>query len=204
MRYRFLLFFFLVPWTVHSESLAEKVQSAYRKTETFRANFIQKTHIAALDRDVEEKGELVFSRPGKFSIHYQGDRERHYISDGKTLWIYRPQDKEVEIYEKLNDMVSREALAFLGGLGEMNKEFVVSLPGAELLRLVPRSASSPFKEIQMTVDPVTSLAASVRLFPKSGNQSHYRFTDVRTNEKVSDKTFQFHERGVRETRPLQL
>jgi outer membrane lipoprotein carrier protein len=197
------LSFGMSPWA-RAASLIDQVQDVYRLTETFRANFVQKTHIAALDRDVEERGELSFSKPGKFSIRYQGDRERNYISDGKTLWIYRPRDKEVEVYEKVNDMVSREALAFLGGLGEMTKEFKSSKVSEDQIKLVPKRTGSPFSEITLTIDPATHLVAAVRLLPKSGNQSQYVFSNVRTNEKFPEKTFQFHESGVKETRPMEL
>lgn len=195
--------FSLLP-LAQASSLVDKVQETYRSTDNFHADFIQKTHIAALDRHIEEKGELIFERPGKFSIHYQGARERSYLSDGQTLWIYRPHEREVEVYENLNDMVSREALAFLGGLGEMTKEFKATQDTEYQLKLEPKRRGSPLKEIYLTIDPQTNLVKAVLLLPKSGNQSHYRLTNVRTNEKIPESTFQFHESGIKETRPMQL
>jgi len=188
--------------SLHASGLADRVQRAYQKTETFSADFVQKTKIEVLDRDIEEPGHLVFSKPGKFLIHYTGKKERNYISDGLTLWIYHPREKEVEVIEHVQDTVSREALVFLGGLGEMSQEFKVTESKADQLQLIPKSKSSPFSKLVLTIAPETSLVSAVSLFPKSGNRSDYAFTAVQTNGSVPESTFQFEKNGVKETRPL--
>ncbi len=168
-------------------TLADQVQQAYRKTKVLRAEFVQKTTVELLDRTVEEKGELVLARPNRFLIHYQGTKERKYLSDGKQLWIVRPREKEV--IENPDQAVSREALVFLSGLGEMEKEFRVSPGKAHSLILIPRSAQSPFKKIILGIDPETRLVREIELFPKSGNRSHYRFSKLRQEESVRDNLF---------------
>ncbi len=182
--------------------LADRVQAAYRKTDMFSADFVQKTRVELLDREIEESGQLLFSKPGKFLIHYQGKNERQYISDGLTLWIYHPRDKEVEVVEHVPDMISREALVFLGGLGDMTKEFKVEESKSDQLVLEPKSKTSPFSKLILTIAPDTSLVSAVTLFPKSGNRSDYAFTNVRTNGSVPESTFQFKKSGVKTTRPL--
>lgn len=190
--------------TVQAAGLVDKVQETYRKTDQFRADFMQKTRIEILDREVEEKGELVFAKPGRFLIHYKGARERKYISDGKTLWVYRPKEKEVEVYEDLKDILSREALVFLGGLGEMTKEFKVSEKGEGGLVLIPKRKGALFTKLILKIDPQTHLVQEATLFPRSGNESQYRFSSIRTNEPVEEKAFTFHESDTKEIRPMEL
>jgi outer membrane lipoprotein-sorting protein len=108
----------------------------------------------------------------------------------------------VEVIEDVQDVVSREALVFLGGLGEMTKEFKVAEGAANALTLVPKSKSSPFSKIVLTVDPADHLARGATLFPKSGNKSRYVFDFVRVNEPVADSKFRFSKSGVKEIRPL--
>jgi outer membrane lipoprotein carrier protein len=196
---------FMVLVTAHTAfagGLADRVQAAYRKTDSFRADFTQQTKIEVLDRDVEESGELLFAKPGKFSIQYKGKNEREYLSDANTLWIYHPKDKEVEVIENVRDMVSKEALVFLGGLGEMTQEFKVSEGKDGRLTLVPKSKSAPFSKLELTIDPQTSLVSEADLFPKSGNKSRYVFSGVRTNESVPPGRFIFKKSGVKEIYPL--
>lgn len=206
----FILTFCFFP-SSYAAGLIDKVQETYRKTEQFRADFVQTTKIEVLDRVVEEKGELIFAKPGRFLIHYKGPRERKYISDGKTLWIHRPREKEVEVYEDLKDIVAREALAFLGGLGEMTKEFQVlekeevgAYGHTPLLVLIPKRKSAPFTKLILKIDRASSLVQEATLFPKSGNESRYLFSEIRVNEPVPEKTFEFHESGTKEVRPTEL
>lgn len=183
-----LALLFLVPPTAGAGSLTERVQETYRKTETFQARFVQKTFVEILEREIEERGHLVFARPGRFAIHYEGPRERKYLSDGKTLWITHPRDKEVEVFEKAGDLVSKEALVFLGGLGEMTNEFRVTA-GKDQLVLVPRRKKSPFSKIILKIDPRTFLVEGATLFSKGGNTSRYQFSSVQVNVQFSDKDF---------------
>jgi len=190
--------------TVASD-LAEKVQETYKKTGQFRTSFVQKSRIALLDREVEEQGELIFSKTesqaGRFFIHYLGHREREYISNGQTLWIYRPHDKEVEVYKNLNDMISREALVFLGGLGEMKREFIVTQEGQGRLLLVPMKKAALFRKLLLQINPKTYLVQEAVLFPKSGNESHYQFIDIHVNEAIPESIFEFHEKQIKVITP---
>lgn len=194
------LLFVYSPITLAS-NLAEKVQETYKKTRQFRAGFVQKTKIDVLDREVEEQGELIFSKTeagtGRFFIHYLGRREREYISNGQTLWIYRPHDKEVEVYKKLNEIISREALVFLGGLGEMKKEFIVTEEGQGRLLLIPQKKEALFRRLVLQINPKTYLVQEAVLFPKSGNKSHYQFVDIHVNEPMPESTFEFHEKQIK-------
>lgn len=196
------VFFCAMSAFVSAAGLAEKVQETYRNTESFRADFSQKTHVELLDREVEEAGELNFAKPGRFSIHYQGKRERQYLSNGKTLWIYHPREKEVEVIDDVQDVVAKEALVFLGGLGEMTQEFRVAEGKDGGLVLTPKSKSSPFTRLQLKIDPATFLVSEVVLFPKSGNQSRYIFSSARVNEPVAEGAFVFKKSGVKEIHPL--
>lgn len=186
---KWLIFFLLLSSSVAwGGPLTQKVQQTYQATRSFEAQFTQKTHIPILDRDVFEKGRLIFDQPGKFLIHYQGPQERQYLCDGKNLAIYRPRDKESEHYQNIHDQISPEALIFLGGLGNMTREFRVSEKG-EILTLIPKNKSSLMKQIILTIDPQTSLVTQVILFPKSGNKSVYEFFNTKTNQSYNSRTF---------------
>lgn len=183
-----LFLFFPLVSPSYAAGLALKVQETYRQTETLQADFVQKTFIEVLEREVEERGRFVFSRPGRFMIRYEGTNPRRFISDGKTLWIERSDEKEVEVYENVEDLVSREALVFLGGLGEMTREFRVTESGKDEIVLVPRKKGSLFAKLILRIDD-DSLVREATLFPRSGNRSHYRFLSVERNRPVPAGTF---------------
>ncbi|MBI4373898.1 MAG: outer membrane lipoprotein carrier protein LolA, partial [Deltaproteobacteria bacterium] len=111
-------------------------------------------------------------------------------SDGKRLWIIHPGEKEV--IDDIRSQVSPEALAFLGGLGEMERDFqVTERPSGQggKLTLTPRREDSPFKKIVLTIDPKSNLAREAELFPKNGNKSLYRFERMTVKKDASSDLF---------------
>ena len=178
----FFIFFFSALSSLYASGLTEKVERVYREAKEFRADFVQKTKIEILDRQVEERGKLTFTKPGKFVIHYQGNRERKYVSDGKKLTIYYPQEKEVEAYHDLKGMISKEGLIFLDGLGEMTKIFQVTEKKPQSLVLIPRDPKTSFKRIVLEIDPQSYWVKEVILYPKSGNTTHYWFSKVEVSQ----------------------
>lgn len=177
---------FIAPSIVFGGELTARVQQAYRSTPALRADFVQKTYVQLLEKEVEERGSLVIATPNRFLIHYHGRQERKYISNGKKLWIVYPLEGEVETISNLSEVMSREALAFLNGLGEMEQEFrVTEGNNPPVLTLVPRSGASPFRKIVLGINK-SFLADEVTLFPKSGNRSRYRFSHLRKEPAVGD------------------
>ena len=182
----FITGLFLFLSTSHASDLVQKVQQNYQKVQQFRAQFVQKTRVELLDRDIEEKGDLILAKPGRFIIHYQGDRERKYISNGKKLWIVYPHEKEVQVFDNLEDVVAREALIFLDGLGNMTQSFEVKEQKNHQLLLTPRNVKTPFKKLVLTISPDSSWVQEVILYPKSGNQTHYWFSHRQTSDTLEN------------------
>ena len=183
------ILFCLVAFDLRGGDLARRVQEAYRQAAVLRADFVQKTWVDLLEREIEERGDLTLARPDRFRIRYLGPHQRKYLSNGRTLWMVRPGE-ETERIVNLEAAVSREALAFLSGLGEMGREFKVAEDRSRAaLTLVPRSPESPFKKILLAIDPGTGLAREATLYPRRGNRSHYFFSRVRTGGKVSADEF---------------
>lgn len=189
--YGFLVFLYGLQGLVYGLDLVGGVQKTYRQNVRFHALFVQRTHIELLNKDVEEKGEMTFVQPGRFVIHYGGSQERKYICDGTTLWIYRPRSQEVEVHPDMKNILSHEALAFLGGLGEMDHEFKVKVEAGNWISLVPRDRRSPFKQIRLKIDPKTFWTVEVILFPRQGNESRYSFSDIQTAPQGAGDDFKF-------------
>lgn len=182
--------------TAEAGDLITSVQQAYQKNVQFQADFVQKTHIELLNKDVTEKGKMVFAKPesgkpGKFDIHYEGAQERRYICNGETLWIYHPKLQEVEVYSDVKEVLTREALSFLGGLGDMTRQFQVKVEPNSWLLLVPKNKKSPFKNIRLRIDPSSFLATEVVLSPRQGNESRYLLSRIQTPAINSAGDFEF-------------
>ncbi|MDX1386113.1 MAG: outer membrane lipoprotein carrier protein LolA [bacterium] len=182
--------------------MAQKVQSSYEQTQDLKMTFVQETYVQLLEQTVTKKGVAFFKKPGKFAIRYGGSRGKFYLSDGKSLWIGKKGDAKIQT-QKINDQeIPAEALSFLGGLGNLSKDFEVeavdpkkwkqfkrSKGDAQWLELTPLKKQSHIEWLVMGFDPTTFLAKEVYLYTDSGNLSHYRFSEVQANVGLPDQDF---------------
>jgi len=183
-------------------ALADRVQRTYEQAGDLSIDFTQKTYVAVLEKEVSKKGKALFKKPGKLAIRYEGARGRNYQSDGKTLWIFESGDSQVEKIPLDEESLPAEALSFLGGLGNLKRDFAVEevdpkkwqtlkreRGDLQWLELTPLQKRSSLQWLVMGFDPATAYAREVFLFTDSGNLSHYVFDKVELNRGLGDELF---------------
>lgn len=185
-----------------SVALADRVQKTYEGASDLSIAFTQKTYVAVLEKEVSKKGQALFKKPGKLAIRYEGERGRNYLGDGKTLWVFESGDPQVEKIPLNEESIPAEALSFLGGLGQLKRDFAVEdvdpkkwatlkreKGDLKWLELTPLQKRSSLQWLVMGFDPQTSYAREVFLFTDSGNLSHYVFDKVELNQGLGDELF---------------
>lgn len=200
-------------WAQAPAKIANEVQNAYEGTKDLRMDFVQETYVEVLERRVKKKGQAFFQKPGKFAILYEGKRGREYRCDGKTLWVYREGEKQVEVYAVTDERVPAEALSFLGGLGNLKRDFAVESvdekkwqhlkvknKDLQWLELTPLKKRSQIQWLVMGFDPDTHLAQEVFFLTDSKNLSHYQFKNISANTQLKSEIFKFSKSGVKELR----
>jgi outer membrane lipoprotein carrier protein len=194
-----------------TDEVISQVQSTYDSAQDVSSEFTQKVKIPALEREVEKMGKAYFKKPGKFYVEYEGEDGRLYVSDGKKLWVYEKGDSQVNVYPLNSGTMPEEALAFLGGLGDLKRQFKVSpLSAAEQksikaneqldwLLLHPKNPESHLDELLLGFDRTTHTVDEAYLKNETGNVSHYFFKNVKLNANVADSQFVFSKpKGVKE------
>jgi len=209
-----LVTFHLLTSPLHAASVEEvirQVQATYDSAQDVASEFVQKVKIKALERDVEKTGKAYFKKPGKLYVEYEGEEGRLYISDGKKLWIYEKGDTQVNVYPVGPKTMPEEALAFLGGLGDLRKQFRVSSlnstekknikanPELDWLLLIPKNPESQLDELLLGFERSAHTVAEAYLKNETGNVSHYFFSKVRFNAGLPESQFVFEKpKGVKE------
>ncbi|MBI2343392.1 MAG: outer membrane lipoprotein chaperone LolA [Deltaproteobacteria bacterium] len=182
-------------------TILSTIQTTYQQLTDLQAEFTQETLVEALGRTVKSEGTLMLKKPGKLRIAYRGSMAREYISDGKTLWIYTPGDTQAMAYRVGDDgAISREALAFLGGFGELHQWFVVGTVrrvGQEYrVELQPKSRSG-FHALDCRFGK-DGLLRSMVVRNVSGGTATYAFQRIARNSGLDDAHFHFTPpKGVR-------
>lgn len=186
-----------------------------------RADFFQESRIASLDRSQRGRGTVMFLfEPGDnrrapvamFNWQYQEPSEQEIVSDGRTMWVYLPESRQV--IESDLTLASRggvvNPVTFLSGLGNLSRDFSImyAIPNTDskgnyILDLRPKQSSQLIRSLQIIVDRD---AAQEQVNPKgrvyfpilstivtdpNDNQTIIEFSNVRVNRGLSRADFRF-------------
>lgn len=184
-----------------SASLATDVEKKYDTISTWKASFTQTTFVEMLKQTLSKTGEIAVKRPQKLNIKYTSKPNKIYVSDGKKLWVYKESENTAWQFDKLNRMISEEALSFLSGLNRLSELFDVMTDLKEpegylkikdralkRISLVPKKQDAVLR-ITLGVDAKTLLIKEAVLFNTSGNVTHYQFSGIDVDTKIEDSFF---------------
>lgn len=195
----FAAYLFLLPAAASAGAVEDQVEAVgetYRAAGDVSADFTQDTFVEVLGTTVAKRGVFRCKHGGKFRIEYAGTQEKTYVSNGRLLWVYIPGDaSSLVTYEVDGESVPREALAFLSGFDNLRRDFRITRSdafdgGAEgyALHLDPKSRKAHFKALDAKFNG-DNLLVELKVHNKSGNVSHYRFTNIRTKAGIADSVF---------------
>ena len=170
----------------------------------YSANFFQESKIASLDRFQRANGrvEVVFDYRREQTVpdvkfHWQYDQPttQEIVSNGKTLWVYLPENNQViqSDIELVNQSQQNDPMTFLTGLGNLSRDFSISwaVPNYDaeknyVLELTPRRVSSLINKLLIVVDRY-----AVEAYLKRGQKEDPRQPPVPTPPASNVRDFSF-------------
>jgi outer membrane lipoprotein carrier protein len=199
----------------------------------FQADFFQESRVASLDRIQKGRGRVAvkFSRsrsekavPPLFRWEYDEPTRQEIISNGKTMWVYVPENHQViqSDIDTSSQPRGDDPLAFLTGLGNLSRDFQIGWAdpdrdgeGNPVLELRPRQPSAILQKLLVVVsrDAVAELTRrgkpgskfpilATTVYDPSENSTRIEFSGVRVNRKMPDSFFNFTPpKGVEVVRP---
>ncbi len=181
------------------KSVVQSIQNNYEKIDDFHANFIQEQTVRALDKTQTAKGEVWFKKPGKMRWNYYSPYKDEIVSDGKVLWFYNDEDKQViesEIAEVKDTQSTTTLLSGLGNLGELfDASFAepsdLDTNGNYLIDLKPKSEEEEYNKVTLSVDKKDKMVQSIFLYDPYGNLTKVTLEDVKINKGISDPLFTY-------------
>ena len=139
----------------------------------------------------------------KFHVTFEA---QEVISDGETVWMYLPDNQEVQVYD-----VDEEADFASGGMlspqqlltiydsdgfeyavvGEINED------GRALrqIEFKPTDRDSEFAKIRLTYDPLADEVARVNVFSKDGSRFALELREVTSGGTLADEVFTWDAAG---------
>jgi outer membrane lipoprotein carrier protein len=152
---------------------------AEKRIRDYTADFFQQSRIASLDREQRARGEVkvLFDHRGEerglerdaerrvatvmFHWQYEEPTRQELVSDGKTMWVYLPENNQV-IQSDIG-LVSKarenDPMTFLTGLGQLSRDFQINfatpnrdVEGNYILELRPRRTTTLFNRMVIVVN----------------------------------------------------
>lgn len=181
---------------LQGRTLAEKVQRFYEKTKDFTARFEQQYRYTAMARTQKSSGTVQVKKPGLMRWDYEKPYPKQFILDGRSLWIFEPEDKSVQVQREFQADAMSSAVTFLWGRGQLTDEFRirrVQRPdlGPAVIELTPKTPQPGFTQVFFAVDEATGAVTTSLVVDSQGNQNRITFSDVKTNQNVPDARFKF-------------
>jgi outer membrane lipoprotein carrier protein len=176
------------------EALARGLQERYQSVRDFSADFVQTYRAGVLRTQTSESGTVAVKKPGKMHWTYTKPERKELVSDGRKLYWYVPEDKQV-IVRDVADEASTPAL-FLSGKGDIARDFTPSLvdgavAGAVALKLVPRRSEPEYEYLVVTLDPSSLQIRALTTRDHQGGESAITFSNMKENRGLPDKDFVF-------------
>ena len=106
-----------------AKAIARRVQAFYAQTKDFSASFRQHYTYVAIGRTEDSEGLVRVKKPGLVRWDYAKPEKRTLYLQGKTLWIWRPDDQEAQVKRDFGGDQLSSAFTFLWGKGDLLKEF---------------------------------------------------------------------------------
>lgn len=94
---------------------------------SFSAEFEQTSVLSALDISETASGRAWFSHPGKMKWQYLVPERHDIITNGDTLWIFRPDENQVMIGDAAPFFASGAGGSFLSDISQLRNNFTVTV-----------------------------------------------------------------------------
>lgn len=179
--------------TKQEGTVIEALQKNYDSAVDFAADFRQETEVKTLNRNLKAWGKLYFKRPGRMLWRYEEPKGQLVMADGKNLYYYQPEQKQVLKSPLRNAFRSDVPLSFLLGIGNLKRDFKVTLKSTEkghyVLQLAPKGNSGEFGEILLGVERHSFDILWARIRDAADNVTTIRISGMRKGVGLKDSLF---------------
>jgi outer membrane lipoprotein carrier protein len=177
------------------EEVLNKVEKHY-SVSGFTADFLQTSSIKAMDITDRASGRAFFKRSGKMRWEYETPDRQIIITDGKTLWVFRPEDNQVMIGKAPSFFEGGKGFSFLSDMKKIREKFSIALEkdtedGFFILKLLPIEKALDIVEIHLWVSKGTFDVVKILTCNSYGDETRIVFTNIQLKQELDDSLFSF-------------
>lgn len=175
--------------------ILDHVEKKY-KAPGFSASFNQDSTLKAIDVTDSAYGKVFFKRPDKMRWEYQHPNKQHIISDGKTLWLYQPDENQVTIGDTPSFFGDGRGASFLSDIKTIKKQFNVTLLGEDkknffILKLIPKEKQLDISYVILKISKKTFLVDQLISYNLYKDETKISFSNTKFLKKPDPRLFTF-------------
>ncbi|MBT8351069.1 MAG: outer membrane lipoprotein carrier protein LolA [Deltaproteobacteria bacterium] len=139
--------------------IMDKVEKKYDVVD-FSSYFIQESTMKAMDITDVASGTIFVKRPGMMRWEYDKPDRQTIITDGKKLWVYKPDDKQVMIGKAPSFFGDGKGAGFLSDMKLIREKFTVYFEKINnehdyVIKLLPKEQTIGIAKIYLAISKTT-------------------------------------------------
>jgi len=182
---------------IEAGELLQKIITGVEKrynVSSFSAAFDQTSTIKVMAITDTGKGRITVKRPWKMKWEYDSPEKQIYVTDGTDMWIYRPEDNQIQIGKATSFFTGVVRAVFLLDMKQIKKYFSISLiikddPSLHLLRLVPKEKIADVSEMYLSISKKTFDVVKIVKYNANGDEISYKLSNFKFNRSYPDSIF---------------
>ena len=177
-----------------TESLLKNIEARYNRAQTLKLNFSES--YAGIKSPVQaDSGVLFLRKPGRMRWEYAAPAGKVFISDGKDVILYNPDDRQAQKSKLKESEDMRAPLAFLLGKLDFKREFKSFQARVEAgdnwISAEPKSENLAYSKVEFLATPEGEIRR-VRITGQDQSKLDFTFSNEQLNVPVAPSLFTFH------------
>lgn len=171
----------------------ERLRAFSAGLKSMQADFTQTVFDANMRQLEVSRGRVAVQKPGKFRWDYKVPYVQHIVADGEKVWLYDPELEQVTV-KPLSEALGSAPIALLSGDGDLDKQFKFTelgeIDGREFVQLEVKVKDTDYGMMLLALSK-TGMDV-MELKDKLGQVTRIEFSNVKMNERIDSKQFQFN------------
>ena len=177
------------------DSIMDRITKRYNNM-CFAAEFIQESTLKALDITDSATGRIMVKYPGRMRWEYEKPDKQIIITDGKSLWIYRPEDNQVLTGSAPVFFGEGKGAGFLSDMTVLRKKFNITLEntlpdGLIELKLIPKKKAFDISAIYLFLLKKTFVITEIVTCNTYDDKTSIKLSRIEFTEDMNDEEFAF-------------
>jgi len=175
--------------------IMDKVEQRYDVPD-FSAYFVQESTIKAMDISDVASGRIFVKRPGMMRWEYDKPDRQTIITDGKKLWVYKPDDNQVMIGKAPFFFGDGKGAGFLSDIKLIREQFKVSFEKEKsdhdyVIKLLPKEPTVGIAIIYLAISKITFKIKKIITLNEYDDETVIELINSKLNLNLDKSLFSF-------------